>query len=101
MSLPRIPGAEPVVKPATEEKTYPDRFITSLNIRAEPDGAMQATIRTIPYNYDTGDFVRSDMSQRRIPDLAALAAERAAAGKPKLAQALTLVLEAVAELEAE
>ena len=100
MSLPRIPGAEPVVVPATEEKTYPDRFVTALNIHAQPGGDMRAMIRTIPYNYDTGDFVR-EPNQRMIPDIATLAAERAAADKPKLAQALTLVLEAVAELEAE
>jgi len=100
MSLPRIPGAEPVVTPATEEKTHPDRFVVALSIHAQPNQPMRAMIRTIPYNYDTGDFVR-EPSQRRIDDLAATAAERAAEGKPKLAQALTLVLEAIAELEAE
>jgi len=100
MSLPRIPGAEPVVTPATEEKTYPDRFVVALNIHAQPNQPMRAMIRTIPYNYDTGEFVR-EPKQRMIPDIRTLAEERFAAGKPKLAQALTLVLEAIAELEAE
>lgn len=100
MSLPRIIGAESTVIPATEEKVLPDRFVVSLNIQAQPNGPMRAMYRTIPYNYDTGDFERQP-KQRMIEDIATLAEERAAAGKPKLAQALTLVLEAVAELEAE
>lgn len=102
MSLPRIPNTEPVVQPATEEKSYPDLYLMHLNIMAQPDGPVRANGTLRPYNYDTDEIGPKEQRKNvHIADLATLAAERAAADKPLLAQAMNNLLAALTELVAE
>ena len=69
MSLPRIDSVDPVVipaVPATEEKTYPDRYIAELHVTANvrqhrrnpTENPLVPSARAImvPYNFDTSEL---------------------------------------------
>ena len=105
MDLPRIENTESVQTEAVEAKTYPDIYIMNMrfNTREQQEGKpMGAGIVVRPYNFDTKELApRSEQRNIQIEDIKALAEERALAGKPALADALTAVLAAVSELISE
>lgn len=98
--LPRIPSASPREVPAVEAKTFPDWFMSSLVINSTPGGESKCSVSLVPFNYDTGD-ASADVVRIEFSDLRATATERALAGKVELAQALSAVLLAVAQVASE
>jgi len=71
MSLPRIPSDKPHVKPATEEKIYPDKYITGMSIGTVAPGRQPCLVALQAYNYDTKELSDNpDTIERfRIPNL--------------------------------
>lgn len=72
MSLPRIPSPDgPVVKPATEEKTYPDKALMGVRILRGDKGNIQCEVGYQAYNYDTNEISDDEDTKERflIPDL--------------------------------
>ena len=103
--LPRIPSTEPVNVPASEEKQFPDLYISLLKIDKTMSGGTHKLVSRIhgqPFNYDTGEFGPVEDTKRIfIDDLKTVAEERAAAGNPALLQALGMVVGAAQELFTE
>ena len=101
-NLPRIPSHTPTTVPAQAEQSFPDWFVRSLAINAEPAGAMRCAVVLQPYDYASGEAGPAENAVRfEFDDLRTTAGQRAAGNKPALMQALGLVLQAVSEIAAE
>lgn len=92
---------------ATEQKEYPDLYISMLKIDMvenpqEGTHKLISRIHARPFNYNTGEFgPKQNTKQIFIDGLKTVAEERAAAGNPALLQALGMVVGAAQELFAE
>lgn len=52
----RIRSYKTIVKPATQEKSYPDKYIVGLGIQRDEEGKQPAVIALKPYNYETKEI---------------------------------------------
>jgi hypothetical protein len=56
-AIPRLARVDAVVIPANAEKTFPDDFISKIEVSNPDDvGDQQMLLQFIPYNYDTKEF---------------------------------------------
>lgn len=88
MSFPRIASNTTIVQPAEEEKVFPDILVTQILIQGNVLDAFKAYVKYVPYNYDTKEAL-NEPKNLIIPDISKLAEEKASAGKPELANAIT------------
>jgi hypothetical protein len=100
MDLPRIPNPTPITVPAQAEKTFPDFYLSCLRLHSDPQQGTDAELTCVAYNKTTQELGPHARLIRK-QNLDVLAAQRVAAGKPALAQAMAALVIAVAELIAE
>lgn len=69
--LQRIPSDKTVVKPATVEKIYTDKFIVGLSVVVQSDGTQPCTVVFQAYNFDTKELSDdpSTVEQFRIDNI--------------------------------
>lgn len=99
--LPRIPSATPKEVEAIPAKEFPDWYLRNLTINATPDHPTKCSVALQAYNYDTKEADTEAGPRIEFMNLDEAAAQRAADGKPELAQALGAVLVAVAQIASE
>lgn len=56
MSLPRIPSNKTVIKPAVEEKVFPDRYILGMTVKRSANGKQPCAVGLQAYNFDTKEL---------------------------------------------
>lgn len=61
MALPRIPSPDgPVVVPATQEKTFPDKALLGLRFQRGDRGSVKCDVAYQAYNFDTDEMSDDD-----------------------------------------
>jgi len=90
MTVIPFPGTAPTT-PAIPEKTFPDAYVTDLNINARSNGdADTLYCRVLPYDASTGEMLPAEAIEVRVPLWAAVATV------PELQTAMGAILAAVA-----
>jgi hypothetical protein len=74
MPLPRIEAITPVILPPTDQKEYPDLFISYLRMIRLSGTEMKLDMQLSPYNWDTSEFGPGNGVNFSIKDVFAEAA---------------------------
>lgn len=90
-----IPNTQPVVIPASEEKTFPHLWIKRISINSPNSSEGQLAISTVPYNADTGEIADVEPTVIRSNELWAVINN-----VPEAAQAMGAIFNAVPYLTA-
>jgi len=94
----RIPSEKPRTRPATQAKSYPDLYITSMRLGWNRDGTQPMTVIFRPYNYDTKE-IDPDVSHEILDKEGNI--WEAAAKYSKVADAITSLATVLALLHRE